>query len=165
MPCNCQSNNNGYDNKIIWGPILWNFLHAIPEMFKRIEKLPVILKNINNFYLILPCEECQMHSKEYFTSNKLTISNENDIITSKKEIKIYLFNFHNAVNLRLNKPVLESFDEYINNNNSVIFLKNIKFSDIYRTVKYNEINKKFFEEKLDEEQKKIVEQILMNNIH
>ena len=81
--------------KETWGPHIWNLLHAIPSRINYLEKIPEAINIINNIYLLLPCEECHYHTKDYLNNNKIILTNQIDLTKSKEELSLYLFNFHN----------------------------------------------------------------------
>lgn len=82
-----------------WGPPTWIFLHTLVAKIKD-EQFPVIgqqvIANIIQICLFLPCPECSVHAKQFW-SNVVTknINNKQDLIN-------LLFVFHNAVNKRRN---------------------------------------------------------------
>jgi hypothetical protein len=138
--------------KEIWGPQIWNLLHAIPFRINYIEKIPTALYLINNIYLALPCEECHNHTKEYIQNNKLILSNDINITKSKEEITLYLFNFHNEVNKKLGKETLSSFEKYNSETKFEILQKKVNY-DAISYIFTNTINKEIFDKLLTEEQK------------
>lgn len=84
----------------VWGNTVWNLLHSIIEKIKddkfilcKNELCEIILLICSN----LPCPECATDAK-----NILSKVNFNSI-TSKNEMRILMFNFHNHVNRKLNK--------------------------------------------------------------
>lgn len=149
MVCACVMND-----KLKWGPAIWNLLHAVPAMLKSVHNIHKAVELINNIYLLLPCEECHNHAKEYLFNNRIMITNYQDLNVAKKEIKLYLFNFHNEVNQRLSKLILHSFDQYCNENNDQVLLNKINYSEI-SAMQYNQTNKQFYEQHLTEEQRNI----------
>ena len=82
-----------------WGPPTWIFLHTLVAKIKD-EQFPVIgqqvIANIIQICLFLPCPECSVHAKQFW-SNVVTknINNKQDLIN-------LMFVFHNAVNKRRN---------------------------------------------------------------
>lgn len=92
-------------NPIIWGPKKWKDLHCMsltypnepmsPDMFYMIDY-------INRIPVILPCEICRKHSKEYLDSHCLDIV---DAVKSKYNLFAFFVHFHNEVNKRTNKPI------------------------------------------------------------
>ena len=112
-------------SKEIWGGTIWNLFHTIAHKIKE-EKfefhknnLIYILENICN---TLPCPEC---SKD--ASNMLKKVNF-DQINNKAEFKLLIFNFHNAINSKLKKPLFD-FNELDN-----------KYSKANIDIIYNNLN-------------------------
>jgi hypothetical protein len=97
-------------DKEIWGNNIWYLFHTIAHKIKE-EKfdhhknnLIFIIKNICN---TLPCPECSKDAVSMI--NKINF----DTIKNKEDFKLLLFNFHNAINKKLNKPEFK-FDELNN---------------------------------------------------
>tara|TARA_B110000503_G_C6746214_1_gene249692 strand:- start:176 stop:469 length:294 start_codon:yes stop_codon:yes gene_type:complete len=87
--------------KEILGNKTWDFLHTLadglPNKLSKKES-----KEFKKFFLYLskiyPCEECQIFFAKYI--DKFDIDSSNRILISK-----YLIDFHNIVNIKLNKPI------------------------------------------------------------
>ena len=84
-----------------WGPITWFLLHMFAE--KIIDEKFQIYKNkclevIYNFCCHLPCPSCSQHAKAYL--NKYGFLHR---IQTKKQLRKFLWSFHNEVNKRLKK--------------------------------------------------------------
>jgi len=79
--------------------------------------LIIFIKKICNN---LPCPDCQSHASKFITS--LDINQ----VTDKEKLKIYLLNFHNAVNTRLKKPLfsLDQLNMKYKNANTIAILNN-----------------------------------------
>lgn len=85
-----------------WGPITWFFLHTFSEKIHEnaFEKNKSIYLNLlYNLCINLPCPTCSNHAKYYLNSNKFKN------IKNKNELRIFFWNFHNNVNMRLNKKI------------------------------------------------------------
>lgn len=80
-----------------WGPALWTFLHTAAATVDTPEALVQILEALPK---TLPCPECRQHSEDYFLVNPPCVA-VRDIESASR----YIFDFHNAVNLRLGKPL------------------------------------------------------------
>lgn len=83
-----------------WGPITWFFLHTFSEKIHEnaFEKNKIIYLNLlYNLCTNLPCPMCSNHAKIYLISNNFKN------INNKNELRIFFWNFHNNVNMRLNK--------------------------------------------------------------
>ena len=106
-----------------WGAPVWCFLHTFAEKIKdsefnsiKGELFEIIVKVCNN----LPCPECARHASEYMQN----INSNN--ISSKKELKLMLYTFHNSVNKRKNYkeyPLIELDQKYGSQNTIEVFNK------------------------------------------
>jgi len=97
-------------SKEIWGNNVWNLFHTIAHKIKedRFEfhknNIIYILENICN---TLPCPECSKDASDML--KKVNFSQ----INTKNDFKLLIFNFHNAINTKLNKPLFD-FNELDN---------------------------------------------------
>ena len=95
-----------------WEMITWIFLHSyankISEQFFKGHKINCcglvgyICRN-------LPCPICRSHAIKYLSLHNINNCN------NKKDLQLFLWNFHNEVNSMLNKPIysvndLEKYD-------------------------------------------------------
>ena len=87
-----------------WGVPTWYFFHTFSEKIteqlfkaKREECLSLLQEICNK----LPCPYCRDHARDYLKKHKL----EN--VKTKHELKMYFFKFHNEVNKRTKKKVLD----------------------------------------------------------
>ena len=117
-----------------WGPIYWSYLHMItlqyPENPSRQDK-NTYLNLINNFISTLPCPLCREDIKKYITERELLYNLQNKELFVK-----YIWNVHNKVNEKLQKPIL-NFKDFIG-----IYQLN-DFSNLFKAVKYNKIKNIF----------------------
>ena len=108
-------------SKEVWGNNIWYLFHSIAHKIKESE-----FSNVKNdlSYLLntissnLPCPECSADAVSVL--NKVNFNN----ISSKEEFKKFVFNFHNHVNKKLNKPIFklsELDDKYSKANIKVIY--------------------------------------------
>lgn len=86
----------------IWGPLAWRLLHSIGARAGRGNQIRLrqdeqreVFWLLAHLEFIIPCPECRQHIISYRKSNPLPQSS--DLIGS------WLWNFHEAVNERLNK--------------------------------------------------------------
>jgi hypothetical protein len=116
-----MNNNN-------WGPATWALLHTIaakikPTVFFAHKHIFIhLIKTICN---TLPCETCAQHAS-------LLLSNYNNYhkIISIKDYQIFLWEFHNIINIKLNKQekskdILENY--YKNNLYQLLQFWNTKY--------------------------------------
>jgi len=88
-------------SKETWGNNIWYLFHSIAHKIKedRFEfhknTLFFIVKTI---CATLPCPDCSKDATAML--NKMDLNS----IKNKNDLKLFLFNFHNAVNAKLNKP-------------------------------------------------------------
>jgi hypothetical protein len=106
----------------VWGPATWVFLHTITEKVKEHEfdnQKNNLLSIIKKICSILPCPDCAQDA-----TNILNQLNYNTI-NNKTDFKMYIFQFHNHINKKLNKPQenINILDKYKKSN-----LTNILFS-------------------------------------
>ena len=91
------------DNKT-WGNNIWYLFHTIAHKIKESSFLEIkddlifILQNICSH---LPCPECSKDATDKL--NKINFAN----LSNKNDYKILIFNFHNNINKKLNKPLFE----------------------------------------------------------
>lgn len=90
-----------------WGPKGWNWLHVLainyPPAPTRVDAR-VALHRIWKFVTHLPCTECRGHATRFFRENPPSLA-------STFSLQAWVWKFHNAVNLRLKKPLV-SYAEY-----------------------------------------------------
>lgn len=85
----------------VWGNNIWYLFHTIAYKIKE-ESFPLIkndlIEIVKNICSHLPCPDCSKDAVA--TINKINFN----AINTKEDFKIMLFNFHNYVNRKLNKP-------------------------------------------------------------
>jgi len=122
-----------YQKKIsdpkIFGPVLWYFL-SILSISAKIESEATNFMKKTFFEIIsnIGCLECRSHAMKYYETNKFTYKNN-------KSAFDYIWRFHNAVNVRLNKNVMD-FETAYN-----LYTKGFEFciSDCGSEVKTSEV--------------------------
>jgi hypothetical protein len=115
--------------KSVWGPATWKLLHTMVLKIDNnitnnqfIELKNIILRILHN----LPCPYCTAHALSYIaSSNYKGINNISDL-------RFFIFNFHNNVNKRLNKPLI-SYEEHVQLYNIPLSIVGKNFIDIYST--------------------------------
>tara|TARA_B100000424_G_C22912132_1_gene485267 strand:- start:527 stop:988 length:462 start_codon:yes stop_codon:yes gene_type:complete len=91
-------------DKTTWGNTVWYLFHTLIHKIKESDFNEVkndfifVIKTISSN---LPCPECSEDAK--IQLNKINFDN----INSKEELKLLLFNYHNYVNKKLNKPIFD----------------------------------------------------------
>ena len=119
---------------MIWGEPTWFFLHTTAEKVKN-ESFGIVrfelLKHIYNICTNLPCPYCSAHAKIYLNSINF------NSISTKEELKLMLFTFHNVVNVKKHRPLFPIGDldaKYSRANTRNIFKYFIvHFNDTYRS--------------------------------
>ena len=93
----------------LWGPCCWKLLHSIawsfPEHPTDDDKTHVI-SFIDNLSKVLPCFHCRQHFQDYIKNNTVRC-------TTQKDIATWVWEFHNVVNKRTNKPIISFENAYI----------------------------------------------------
>ena len=115
----------------MWGNTVWYLFHGIAHKIKDNEFNNVkddIIFIIKTTCSCLPCPECSQDAMHKL--QKVNFEN----IHSKQELKLLIFNFHNSINKKLNKPLFKEEDldnKYenlnltaISNNFNIIFSSN-----------------------------------------
>ena len=92
-----------------WGSACWFLFHTLASKVKE-DKFDLVKNSlweqINAICNNLPCPECREHATELMRK-----SNKNLILSSKRNLEMYLFDFHNLVNKRNNLRVMK-IEEY-----------------------------------------------------
>jgi hypothetical protein len=88
----------------IWGPHFWMFFHLIstkyPEKPSELDK-SMARELINSIEHILPCKICKKHFKKNIEKFPL----DDKDIDSKNKFITWFINFHNTVNISLDKSI------------------------------------------------------------
>ncbi len=85
----------------IWASSTWAFFHSLaenihPAFYSR--NYPYMLAMIKGICANLPCAYCQKHAANYMSR----VHPRN--VQTQAQFRLFLYNFHNAVNARLGKP-------------------------------------------------------------
>ncbi len=90
-----------------WGPRGWRWLHVTAINYAQHPSMAegrIVFRRIWNFIANLPCADCRAHGLLYVIRNPPDLSNSD-------ALQKWMCAFHNAVNVRLHKPVVP-FEEY-----------------------------------------------------
>ena len=102
-----MSNHSRLHNPNYTGPGLWFGLHTLGAMSKTPEQKKSAIEYIKYLQQNFPCNECKGHFGNYIETHPLErVINDNN----EESLFLWTFNFHNAVNHRLKKPIV-SYDE------------------------------------------------------
>lgn len=92
----------------IWGPSAWRFLHSVsfayPEHPSEVEK-KAAKELFNALKYLLPCGDCCTHYCKELENDKVEY-----YLDSRTTLSKWLVNFHNRVNARLKKPIVNYND-------------------------------------------------------
>jgi hypothetical protein len=92
-----------------WGPACWLLFHGLASKVKE-EEFDIIKfgiwEQINGICNNLPCPECREHATELMAK-----TNKNAILISKRNLELFLFDFHNLVNKRTYSKIM-TIEEY-----------------------------------------------------
>ena len=84
-----------------WGRPLWSFLHTFCEKIKPdvfTQKREMILSLLYGLLQSLPCPTCQKDTNKYLKKHNLFH------LRTKEQCIHFFLDFHNHVNIKLNKP-------------------------------------------------------------
>jgi hypothetical protein len=120
---------NMENSRLRWGPSTWYLFHTIAEKIKESDFFKLkqeILDNIKSICMNLPCPTCREHASVYI--QKLNYNS----IKNKEDLKRFLFNFHNDVNIRKNTPIFsyEELNQKYSKANTINVIKN--FIEIFQ---------------------------------
>lgn len=97
-----------------WGPRLWRAFHLMANVSDRRDISALWRQFLALSAAALPCAQCRGHFTNYLRNN-IIVRQSNPVTTTgmlfRESLKTQLRIFHNAVNLRLGKPIV-SADAY-----------------------------------------------------
>lgn len=120
---------------LIWGPELWKIYHSLLELNNlSIDNLDIIYKFIKVSLDILPCKYCLKKTKEYINNNNFPIN----II----ELKEWIWDFHNYVNIMNNKNMILIIEENIEQYKNISLTNSFRIylTQLYQALELNWIN-------------------------
>ena len=108
----------------IWGPSCWYLFHGLATKVKEeeFEKIKLSLwTNIVEICNNLPCPDCRKHAMDTISK-----TNKQNILKSKRNLELFLFDFHNMVNTRKGYKILtiQEYDSMYKNANVQIIVYN-----------------------------------------
>lgn len=88
-----------------WGPLLWKLLHGLaeklgtqkPEILAADEAREMVLI-LRGLEVIMPCEKCRKHYKEYRVKNPYDIFAQRRGLGLKRGVREWLYMLHETVN-------------------------------------------------------------------
>ena len=119
--CRCGNSdgidNNYRDDPSTWGPSLWTRLHENSLNYDPTKNG----QNISSMFKTLPdnvCDKCRPTVVNYLSKNSYE-----DKLSTRYDVVKYIFDFHNFINQKLDKPIF-SWEEFL-----------VKFNPDYKTYK------------------------------
>jgi hypothetical protein len=109
----------------VFGPAFWFTLHTgsvhLPQTLS-----PIAISRLKGFIHgipeMVPCVECSEHSRAFIEANKTRIDN----LKRGDDVFRFYFDFHNYVNVKLNKPVI-SYEQALKLYKGGVDLKILKY--------------------------------------
>jgi hypothetical protein len=106
---------NGVD-PCMWGPALWHFLHVISFNYPN-DPTEQEKNSMYQFMMslgqVLPCPECRDHYAQ-------NTSGLRDALGSKSDFSLYMYNFHNMVNVQTGKKITLTYTDVYNKYNKLV---------------------------------------------
>ena len=103
----------------IWGPLGWMTLHSVASCYPDAPtpaESTLINTWLDMFQMTITCPSCREHFGNALNGYRRTYPT---MLSSRKDLMLFTFRAHNAVNRRLNKPVYTSvadcFEQLRNN--------------------------------------------------
>ena len=139
-----------------WGPATWTLFHMLAEKLTNDSLVKPIIQLIKTICSSLPCPICKEHSTSILQRYSLYHT-----INTKEDLKRFIWEFHNQVNIKLHSPLynFNSLTKYSQYNLITILNIWIKYFNIFTTdVKLYTIKNKINSTKL------YTQQFITNNI-
>ena len=96
----------------VFGPPLWLTMHNA-SIHYPVHPSPLVIERMKNFILaipvLIPCETCKEHANAYIEEN---FSKLDEVCSGRMKLFNFFVDFHNYVNIRLNKPVMSYEDAF-----------------------------------------------------
>lgn len=109
MSCKCRNQPINVPPNVEWGPMFWTLLHALAERAgsaplpglqgDEMRAWKIILTTLPK---ALACEDCRTHLTGYIGANPVVLPDKYSDV--QDYIRLYLYNLHESVNVRLGKP-------------------------------------------------------------
>lgn len=108
------------------GPGAWNTIHRMAFSAKTKEQQTIFIQSMNDICSGFPCLNCRYHCSEYIRNHPMEeyVNMSVDVNGEKLPLGLFLWSwkFHNAVNARLKKPIMDwntAYNIYSDNDNLV----------------------------------------------
>lgn len=114
MPCACQKPVPNYPENVEWGPLMWSIFHALAERAGT-QPTPVLQDDERRQWLLLlkftpdslPCDKCRIHYTEWVKKRSPDTLKTLPYADMREWIRTWLFDLHNEVNARNQKPLFD----------------------------------------------------------
>lgn len=94
----------------VWGPDMWRSFHRMAKYYPDYAS-KIWCHNTRSFIFgipyMLPCDTCAEHARQYLEENRYVID---EAVKSRRSLFDFFVEFHNYVNRRYGKPVMNSDD-------------------------------------------------------
>lgn len=119
-------------SKKSWGNATWYLIHTLAYKINDENHICDLTKQIYQVCDNLPCIECRDHAILLLSKNN--IKN----IKSKQQLILFLLNFHNTINDKLDKPkfTIEENNQMYSRGNTIKIIKN--YMEMMKHQNYNE---------------------------
>ena len=101
------NNTNKY-----FGPGLWFTIHSIALTIKEEQDYHFFIKYMDWIKIYFPCEKCRDELKKYLDQKALPEMEGENMRDTALSCFVWTFHFHNHVNKRLNKTIIDINDAY-----------------------------------------------------
>lgn len=111
IPKKKHDENSNISKARAWGILTWMLFHTLAEKIKKEyfnQYLKYIISLIQKICYCLPCPYCREDARKYLSSFNFKL------IKSKEDLKLFLYDFHNHVNKKLDneQPSYQILDKY-----------------------------------------------------
>jgi hypothetical protein len=91
------------------GPGMWVAIHTLAKGATTYEKKKAFVDYMNGLRLSFPCSVCRKHLNTYLDTHSFDSYWKKIDPTTGEDVGLFVFSveFHNAVNIRLGKPVMD----------------------------------------------------------
>tara|TARA_B100000945_G_C20349264_1_gene581392 strand:+ start:376 stop:825 length:450 start_codon:yes stop_codon:yes gene_type:complete len=119
-------------SKKTWGNATWYLIHTLAYKLNDESHISDLVLQIYQICDNLPCIECRDHAI------LLLLKNNYKNINSKQQLILFLLDFHNAINYKLNKPkfTIEENNKMYSRGNTINIINN--FFEMMKYQNYNE---------------------------
>jgi hypothetical protein len=154
MGCGCKKKLTGTihfmgrDGKQIsdpeeWGPTLWKYLHCLIEKIglsgnpiMDTDQATYVEYIFQHLHSIIPCTECQEHARQYIAQNPVPTLKGLYSDNLRSTIRVWLFNFHNAVRSRKGQEIIVSTPEMCRHIYEGCFIPQCEFTNLTQSIAF-----------------------------